>query len=135
MGKILCGSIIVTTILIGVIVNMPFHEKYVSAIFGFIGVISGAIIGIVGNIINEWYKNKPNKDLENQRMELLKNMLNNPEHPWRNLSTLSNVIGASKDETKRLLIKIGARGSEKNNEKKELWGLISKNPLPKNDGE
>ncbi len=54
------------------------------------------------------------------------------ERDWRKLSTLSRVIGADYDETKRLLIAISARGSElpkDNNE--EAWGLISKHPLDK----
>jgi len=39
----------------------------------------------------------------------------------RNISTLSSVIGADIEETKRLLIEVGARGSEKNDGK---WGFI-----------
>ena len=128
-----CLCFIVITGLMFLIIETPFNEKHITAIFGFIGVISGAIIGIVGNIINEWYKNKPSRDLENQRINLLKSMLNNQKHSWRNISTLSNVIGASKEETRRLLIKLGARGSETNNKDKEVWGLISKNPLPLDD--
>lgn len=49
---------------------------------------------------------------------------------WRKLSTLSRVIGADADTTKRLLIELGARGSEKPREDgEEVWGLISKHPL------
>ena len=46
---------------------------------------------------------------------------------WRYLSTLSAVIGASDEETKRLLVKANARGSEKADGK---WGLISNHPFP-----
>lgn len=46
---------------------------------------------------------------------------------WRNISTLSSVIGANEEETKRLLIKAKARGSEKSDGK---WGLIKNHPFP-----
>ena len=49
---------------------------------------------------------------------------------WRSLSTLSNVTGLDEDEAKRLLVEIGARGSETN---PSLWGLVSRNPLPEHD--
>lgn len=48
-----------------------------------------------------------------------------PEH-WRRMSTLSRVIGASEQTTKRLLIEVGARGSEKDD---ALWGLIAHHPF------
>jgi hypothetical protein len=53
---------------------------------------------------------------------------------WRKLSTLSRVIGADADTTKRLLIELGARGSEKPREdNEEVWGLISKHSLEQID--
>jgi len=96
---------------------------------GLIGVALGAGLTLFSNIIFHWIKEKPNRDLDNQRMEILKIMLEDDkfEYKWRNISTLSAVIGASKEETKRLLIKVGARGSETDEGK---WGLISKHPLP-----
>ena len=49
---------------------------------------------------------------------------------WRKLSTLARVIGADTYTTRRLLIELGARGSEKPREDlEEVWGLISKHPL------
>lgn len=56
-------------------------------------------------------------------------MLDDARFPekWRNLSTLSAVAGTSADETKRLLIKAKARGSEKADGK---WGLIGNHPFP-----
>ncbi len=46
---------------------------------------------------------------------------------WRKLSTMSAIIGTDDDETKRLLIEAGARGSEKGDGK---WGLIKNHPFP-----
>ena len=51
-------------------------------------------------------------------------------HNWRSLSALANVTGVSESETKRLLVEIGARGSETDPSK---WGLVSRNPLPSHD--
>jgi hypothetical protein len=48
-------------------------------------------------------------------------------HNWRTLSALANVTGLTELEAKRLLVEIGARGSETN---PDLWGLVSRNPLP-----
>jgi hypothetical protein len=47
---------------------------------------------------------------------------------WRKLDTLSHVIGANEETTKRLLIELGARGSE---DQQELWGLIKHHPFEK----
>jgi len=47
-----------------------------------------------------------------RRKNLLTQMLSIQEEPWLNLDTLSKTIGASPEETKRLLFEIGARGSE-----------------------
>ena len=47
---------------------------------------------------------------------------------WRKLDTLMHVIGANEETTKRLLLDIGARGSE---DKQELWGLIKFHPFEK----
>lgn len=45
---------------------------------------------------------------------------------WRKLDTLMHVIGANEETTKRLLLEIGARGSE---DKQEHWGLIKYHPF------
>jgi hypothetical protein len=43
---------------------------------------------------------------------------------------LSRVVGADEDSTKRLLIDVGARGSEKDD---GLWGLIESHPFDQVD--
>lgn len=99
------------------------------ALIGILGVVFGAALTLIGNIIFHRFKEKPQHDLEIQRMAILKKMLDDGRFPekWRNLSTLSAVIGANDDETKRLLIKAKARGSEKADGK---WGLIKNHPFP-----
>lgn len=100
------------------------------ALIGAGGVICGAFIAGFLKLLSEWFQNKPKKKLDKQREELLRKMLSNEEYSWRKMSTLSGVIGASEEETKRLLINIKARGSET---EADVWGLIEKNPLPKTE--
>lgn len=103
--------------------------KFWVALIGILGGIIGAALTLIGNIIFHWFKDKPQRDLDSQRITILKVMLDDERFPekWRNLSTLSAVIGSSDEETKRLLIKVKARGSEKVDGK---WGLIKNHPFP-----
>ena len=93
-------------------------------------VVLGAIIGTVGSILTTWlnaHLSKPPADpYDVQATALLKSMLESGPN-WRKISTLANVIGAVEKLTKEFLLALGARGSETNG---ELWGLISRNPLP-----
>ena len=56
-------------------------------------------------------------------------MLNNPPpgKEWRQLDTLARVIGADYATTKRLLIELGARGSETES---DAWAMKAMKPLP-----
>lgn len=103
--------------------------KFWIAIIGLIGAIVGSLLTIIGNLALHWFKEKPNKELENKRVAMLKEMLDDDRFPekWRNLSTLCAVIGASEEEAKRLLFIAGARGSEKADGK---WGLVKNHPFP-----
>jgi hypothetical protein len=106
--------------------------KFWIALIGIVGGIIGSALTLGGNIIFHWFKEKPQRDFDKQRIEILEEMLDDSRFPekWRNLSTMSAVIGASEDETKRLLIKAKARGSEKADGK---WGLIKNHPFPSNE--
>ena len=98
------------------------------AVVGLIGVLLGSAITVGGNLLLHWLKERSNKQLEESRKNLLLQMLRDsrfPEH-WRQFSTLSRVIGADEETTKKLLIQVGARGSEKDD---GLWGLIEYHPL------
>lgn len=102
------------------------------AAIGFIGVIVGAVIGVCGTLLLYWLQTAPKRKLDKQRSALLLAMLDDSQFPqhWRQLSTLSRVIGATEATTKRLLIEIGARGSEKDD---SLWGLRKHHPLDKTE--
>lgn len=100
------------------------------AIAGLIGVIVGSLIPVLGNLLIHYLQNRPKNELDKLRKELLVKMLDNDRFPskWRKLETLSRVIGADDETTKRLLIEIGARGSESES---NSWGLIKHHPLDK----
>jgi hypothetical protein len=100
------------------------------AFIGLIGVIVGSVITVLGNLILHWLKYHPQRNLDKQRKTILNQMLQDErfENKWRKLSTLSRVIGADEETTKRLLIEIQARASEKED---GLWGLIEYHPFSK----
>jgi hypothetical protein len=102
------------------------------AVVGLIGVIVGALLTLAGNIVLHRMQNERQRALDETREKILKTMLEQKE--WRRLSTLSRVIGCEPEEARRLLIHLGARGSEtKREDGEELWGLIAKHPLEKID--
>ena len=98
------------------------------AIVGLMGAVVGSVIMILGNIFLHQLQNRRARKLDEARKRLLLDMLKSKD--WRRLTTLARVIGANPDETKRLLIDAGARGSEKRrDDDDEAWGLLSKHPL------
>ena len=100
--------------------------KFWIACVGVIGAIVGSLLTLIGSFALEWFKNKPQRDIDRVRQKLLLKMLEDKEFGWRTLSTLAAVIGCDEEQTKNHLIAIGARGSEKGDGK---WGLISLHPL------
>ena len=104
--------------------------KYFTAIVGLIGVIIGSLLTIIGNIVIHVLKEKSQNKKDKPRKDLLKEMLEDESYPerWRKLDGLMHVIGANEETTKRLLLEIGARGSE---DKQELWGLKKYHPFEK----
>ena len=81
------------------------------AIVGLVGAIMGSAITILGNVLLHWIQTRKESTLDKARIKLLTEMLDAKE--WRLLSTMSRVIGADEDTTRRLLIEAGARSSEK----------------------
>lgn len=100
--------------------------KFWIALVGVIGAIVGSALTIVGNFVIEWFRNRKQKAIDDARRRILKEMLQDEAFEWRDLSTLSAVVGCDEQQTKTHLIAIGARGSEKSDDK---WGLITRHPL------
>lgn len=98
------------------------------AIVGLAGGVVGSLLTLAGNVLLHWLQERKQSELDTQRLSLLKQMLE--RNDWRHLSTMSRVIGASPEETRRLLIKLGARASEtERTDGEEAWALLSKKPL------
>jgi len=97
--------------------------------------IVGVAVGSFGQFMLDHFRHKretkAQRKLDKSRRNLLKTALENPppDTSWRKLSTLSRIIGADYETTTRLLIELGARGSESEN---EVWALLSDKPLRKN---
>lgn len=97
--------------------------------------VSGAAMGSAITLVGQWLKYRWEtstvRTRDDGRKVMLRQLLDNPgETGWRKMSTLSSVIGASPDETARLLIEIGARGSETGN---GSWAYCKNMPLPNSD--
>lgn len=90
----------------------------------------GAAIGTAGSILttflNAYLTREKPDPYEAAAKKLLKEMLEKGSK-WKPLTGLMSVIGASEQDTKDMLLLIGARASERN---PELWGLVTRNPLP-----
>lgn len=97
------------------------------AVIGAVGVIVGFFITALSGLIRDWFLNKSQKKLDKQRKDILKTLL--LQKNWMKIETLSSVIGAGEEETKRLLIDIKARGSLNEN---DVWALMEKKPLSDN---
>lgn len=97
--------------------------------------LTGTIVGALATLFAQWAKHQwetgEQRNRDKSRKALLAKMLNSPGSTgWRRMETLSHVIGANRDETARLLVDMGARGSENGN---DVWAWIKDKPLPSDD--
>lgn len=98
---------------------------------GIIGVVVGGVVTILGHWIVHHWQTAAARKRDEKRKAILTEMLNNPgPKGWRKMETMANVIGASRDETARLLIELDARASETG---KDVWAFIKDKPIPKPD--
>ncbi len=126
-------QVIETTVLAAEIAKKVIADtSFWVGVVGFAGVVLGAAITVIGNVVLHKIQDGPRRKLDDSRKELPKEMLKDSRFPlgWRKLSTLARVVGADDETTKRLLFEIGARGSEKDD---GMWGLIGRHPLTKSD--
>ena len=100
-----------------------------TALVGLSGVVVGALITIIGNVIIYKMQNKQQVTIDEARKELLDKMLSDPRFTeGRSLETLSKVTGSQPDECRRLLIMIKARGFTFS-DGREGWVYIKNRPL------
>ena len=94
--------------------------------------LAGAFVGAAATLAAIWMQHRfqvrQQEKIDIARREMLASMLNNPPQgaEWRRLETLARVIGADHSETTRLLIEVGARGAES---EENVWALKSQKPL------
>jgi hypothetical protein len=93
-----------------------------------LGAIVGGVTTFAGTVLTEIVRSYLATRADRPRKALLNRMLEDAR-PWRKISTLSRVIGSSESDTRRLLVEIGARGSETPGADGEVWGLIARHPL------
>jgi hypothetical protein len=98
---------------------------------GIIGVVVGGLLTILGHWVLHHLQTHAARKRDVKRKAVLTEMLNNPgPNGWRKMDTMSNVIGASRAETARLLTELDARASETGT---DVWAFIEDKPLPKGD--
>lgn len=105
--------------------------QFWTSVVGLIGVIIGAVITVIGNVLLHKLQQKGKNALDVARKALLKQMLDNAEFKeGRSFETLSKVNGAAPEDCRRLLIEIGARGFTLA-DGREGWTYIKNRPLNK----
>ena len=100
----------------------------------------GATLVLCADIAKDIYLNFDARNLKETRKERLEAMLCDPHELkptglWRNLKTLSIVVGLKEENTVDLLVELGARGGARQSNQEEgniYWGLMSLHPIDKN---
>jgi hypothetical protein len=115
-----------------IVTQLARQTNFWVAVVGGFAVIAGSVLTLAGQFLHDWLKSRPQRRLDEHRQEMLKKMLEDERFPnrWRRLTTLARVVGASEETTKKLLIEVGARGSEKDD---SLWGLVRHHPFRETD--
>jgi hypothetical protein len=99
-------------------------NEFWSVLAGGIGVVAA----LVQMVAQHCLTNRRGDGIDKVRKQLLATMLKNAGGDgWMTIETLSRVVGAESEATMRLLLEIGASGSQK---EREVWSLISRYPLP-----
>lgn len=96
-------------------------------------VVAGAAVGILGTLGSVWLTHhldgRKQASIDRARKELLqKTLVGASKTGWMSIETMAHIVGADLEATRALLIEIDARGSMKTD--REMWSLISRNPLP-----
>ena len=105
--------------------------QFWTSVVGLVGVIIGAVITVIGNVLLHRLQQRGKSALDVARKALLKQMLDNAEFKeGRSFETLSKVTGAAPEDCRRLLIEIGARGFTLEGGR-EGWTYIKNRPLNK----
>lgn len=93
-------------------------------------VVAGAAVGILGTLGSVWLTHHLNgrKQARIDRARKASTLVGASKAGWISIETMAHMVGTDLDTTRALLIEIDAPGSMKTD--KEMWSLISRNPLP-----
>ena len=89
---------------------------------GTIGAVVGGFVSIGTTVAIDCIRERRTGKLDNIRTEILRRYLSDKRFEWRTLETLSDVIGADRETTIRLLLLMKARKSQKTGQ--DLWSLL-----------
>ena len=93
-----------------------------------IGVVVGGVVTTLGHLSIHRWQTAGERQRDEKRKAMLASMLDNPgPSGWRKMETMAGVIGATREETARLLIELDARASETG---KDVWAFTKNKPLP-----
>jgi hypothetical protein len=96
---------------------------------GALGVLAASLSAYWGpRKLEEWRERQREKHDYGPRKELLLKLLKDPRFETRSLERLRLVTGTTKEECRRLLIEIGARGVSMTDDE-EGWALIERFPF------
>lgn len=90
--------------------------------------IIGGAITLTAQYVMHLIQTGKTRKADDKRSAILASMLKNPgETGWRQLRTMAHVIGATEQETARLLIEMDCRASETGS---GGWAYVKNKPLP-----
>jgi len=87
-----------------------------------LGAAVGAISAVITTILSARIKDRPDY-FDKKAMSLLTQIMSKSTAPWHDIKRLSAVIGLPNEETRQLLLLIGARGHESGS---GAWALVSR---------
>jgi hypothetical protein len=100
-----------------------------SRLEGLLGALVGAVLALLSALL--WERFGPRARVDRLRKKLLMEMLTDDrfKERKRRLKTLMRVIGTDRETTTRLLVELGARGSDEDENDDDLWMLTRNHPL------
>ena len=109
-------------------VKVSQDTSFYIALVGLFGAVLGSLLVVLGNVLTQKISQRAEARQEAPRRKILRQMLEDARFAdhWRKLDTLMHVIGADEATTTRMLVEIGARGSE---DGQRLWTLAKFHPF------
>ena len=85
-----------------------------------IGAVIGGLASLGGTILTLWWRERPKKELDRTRQQILRKRFAASNSEWIPYEKLAEAVGTDRQSTIRLLLMIGARRSMG---ERDVWGL------------